>query len=86
MAHFVLRFVCCKASCTALPESGSVVQIYTSTYSLSLSMSFSLLQICTSHSFLDQWSFANRLPVPKKEIRTTLEKFLVFFSNQVQHK
>ena len=47
-------------------------------------MSFSILQICTSHSFLDQWSFANRLPVPKKEIRTTLEKFLVFFSNQVQ--
>lgn len=37
-----------------------------------------------SGAFLNQWSFANRLPVSQTEITTTLEKFLVFFSSQIR--
>ncbi|XP_078366282.1 uncharacterized protein LOC144650473 isoform X2 [Oculina patagonica] len=34
---------------------------------------------------LDQWSFANRLPVPQNEVIPTLENYLTFFSDQI-HK
>lgn len=43
-----------------------------------------LFQIPSSHVGLDQWSFANRLPVQQTEVITTLEKFLAFFTNQVR--
>jgi len=43
-----------------------------------------LEKIPSLHASLDQWSFANRLPVPQTEVITTLEKFLAFFSEQIR--
>lgn len=41
-------------------------------------------QIPISHADLNQWSFANRLPVTQNEVIPTLEKFVVFFISQVR--
>lgn len=41
-------------------------------------------QIPISHADLNQWSFANRLPVTQNEVIPTLEKFVAFFISQVR--